>query len=396
MIIGINLSLLTLPIYLGNITYSTSLIGVIAASYYVGMIVGAFKIETIVCNIGHIRSFAAFIAITIISISMPLVYDHLILWIVARFIGGASLSGLYIVLESWFLSVSSDKTKGFYLSIYMVALGLGGLLSPFLINISNQDPITQFIISIAFLSSAIVSITMKRSPTPEISEPSALSIIKLFSISKVGVMGCIISGCCISSMQSFLPLILNNTNFTTFQISTILSILLLGSTIFQYPIGYLSDRYDRRYIISVLCFLGIVGCAFAAIFHLNYSFSYLFSIFIIGGVIFTLYTISVSFTCNKVKPQDMIRALQGLFLTYGFGCVIGPLITSLSIKIFGYRGIFLINILCLSVLMVYVIMRIARKTKEIDNLYSYNLLPITTPVVSEFTAKSEGESKGDP
>ena len=394
MITGLYISQLTLPIYLENINYSTSLIGIISASYYAGMILGALKIEAMICNIRYIRSFVVLISTSIISISVTLIYDHLALWIIARFIGGASLSGLYIVLESWFLYISSEKNKSFYLSIYMLAVSLGGLVAPFLINNSNQDFRIQFIIAIVFLSFSIIFIAVKNSPTPEISVKSALNIVKLFSISKVGVLGCITSGLCIGSIQSFLPLILYNINWTALQISTTLSILYLGGAILQYPIGYLSDKFDRRYIISVLCFIGMFALTFAAIFYLNYSFfPYLFSIFIIGGVIFTLYTTSVSFTCSKVKPQDMVRALQGLFFTYGVGCMIGPLITSFSLQIFGYRGIFLINILCLSILMIYVMMRIARKINEVDNLYSYNLLPITTPVISEFPSEVENDPK---
>ena len=180
------------------------------------MVLGSFKIENLVCNIGYIRAFSTFIAIMIISILVPILYNNILIWIIMRFCTGMSLAGLYIVLESWFLSIASKQNRGTYLSLYMAALGLGATIAPFFINISSAGFASPFIIAVLFLSSASIALTIQQRSTPEICMQSVMTIKQLFMLSKIGIIGCIVSGFAISSIQSLLPLILVDTNFVLY------------------------------------------------------------------------------------------------------------------------------------------------------------------------------------
>lgn len=390
MIIGVTFITSFLPIYMTNNGYSPEIIGFVASSYYLGLMIGAFKIEPIICHVGHIRSFAAFLSCMIIAITIPALYNHLSLWFLSRIVTGFCLSGLYIVLESWFLSVATLKTRGSLLSFYMVALGLGSAVAPFLMNLgtSLEGP-APFDVAIIFLAAAIIPLTLQKSPAPEISSPSAMTLKELFSVSPLGVVGCVLSGFGISSLQSFLPILLNKPFFTTFEISAILGTMLAGNMAFQYPVGYLSDRYGRRSVLFGICIL-IVFSAFiyGALFPAHSMIS-IISIFCLGGAVFSLYPLTINYICNFIEQEHLVKATQGILLFYGIGAVLGPIITAESIKFLGDEGL-MITIGSLSgVYSLFVAQSLLRYKRTEEHLYKHTQLPRTTPVVSELDPRAD-------
>jgi MFS family permease len=389
MITGVTLMAVALPIYLENLGYSKIMIGIIAASYCAGMAYGSFKIEPIVSAVGHIRSFCAFIAIMVVSVLIPVIFDNFFTWFIFRFFCGLALGGLYVVLESWFLSIGNKKNSGLYLSIYMAALGLGSSLAPFFMNIKSAGVYTIFIITAIFLSASSATLSLKRGPAPEIGEHSVMTISNLFKISKIGVIGCIISGFMISSMQSLLPLILTQQQFSTAEISITLAALIFGNFCFQYPVGYISDKYDRRNVLQAICLIGMIAYLCAILFYTQFSIFYLLCIFIIGGSIFSLYPIAISFTCDQIEQKDIMKAIQGLLLVYGIGSVFGPLVISFALKFFGSVSLFLINSFFLGLLMFYILRSKILGKKNIEPVHTHNIMPTATSTIPELNDTKE-------
>lgn len=390
MIGGITLYMIALPLHLETKYYSVQLIGIISAAGYTGMIFGAFNVESQVADIGHIRSFVVFMALMIIATIIPILIDNVFLWILGRFLVGFSLSGLYIVLESWFLSAASDKTRGFYLAWYMIALGVGEVISPFLLNLGGDaSSIIPFIIVLLCLSLAIIPFAMERGRTPEVSTLSNINLLKLWKICPIGMIGCFISGYSIASFQSLLPITLGQVDFTIFQITVVVSILLSGNLVFQYPVGYLSDYYNRFYVILLLCIIGIIGCVMAIFAHKDYSFFHFISVFIVGGVVFSLYPISISVTCDQVSSDDITKMLQGVLLVYALGSVLGPLTAPPLIKAIGPQGLYIANIIPISLFGLYTLFSLNTTKTDTHNIYPHTIMPTTTPVATEFAPSGE-------
>ncbi len=389
MVIAITVLIVDLPFYLESLGYSKIMIGIISSIYYSGIVVGSFKIENLVSSIGHIRSFAAFISITIVTTLIPIIFNVLINWIIFRFIAGISIAGLYIVLESWFLSVATQNTRGTYLSIYMAALGLGSSLAPFLMIISNNTSLVIFLITVILFAVSSFSLTIQRGPIPEITSSSMMTLVELFKISKVGVAGALLSGFMTSGMQSLFPLLLTSKQFgitNTVEISTIVSTLISGNFCFQYPVGYISDKYDRRKLLLVLSIIGTISYICAIVCFFGFSLLYLIIIFIIGGCIFSLYPIAISFTCDQINQNDIIKVIQAMLLVYGFGSALGPLVLSFSLKVFGANSVFIINAFLLFIFTIYLAFNIMIGYNKIAPIHIHTIIPTTTPVITESAA----------
>lgn len=388
MVTGITFLATFFPIYIDNLGYSKEFIGFISSSYYCGMVVGAFKIEGMICRIGHIRAFSAFLSSVIMAVVFPVLYSHSLIWILSRFITGFCLAGLYIVLESWFLSIGDVKTRGTYLSFYMSALGLGSALSPLLMTLGDIKTSTPFSIVVLFLAAAIIPLTTQKSPAPEISSHSALTLKKLLKISPIGVLGCAISGFCISSVQSFLPVILNVSKISTLHMSTVLTSLFLGNLVFQYPVGFLSDLCDRRYALALLCALVSLSSTIYYLSYLDDSWVSFMAVFCIGGGIFALYPAAISYACDGIEQEDIVKVTQGLLLFYGAGSVLGPVVSSLLMDFLGDLGLFL-SIFSVCVIFFFVVVKRLITSKPKEPQYQHTILPRTTPVASELDPRTE-------
>ncbi|MFK8040222.1 MAG: MFS transporter [Rickettsiaceae bacterium] len=353
MINGTTLYMIFVPIYLEEKLYPMTLIGIITSSYYAGMVMGAIKIESILYRIGHIRTFSAFIAIMITSISIPILIDDVTVWFVGRFASGVCMAAIYIVLESWFLSIASKKYRSTCLAVYMSILGLGSITSPFLMNI-NPTGFASFISSIVLLSIAIIPLTMQRGPAPEITTHLPISIKEIFNISHIGILGCFVAGFNISSLQSILPLVLSYTDFAIFEISVIIAVLLFGNVIFQYPVGYIAEYSNRYSLLIALSIIASISFIVASIYCFNYNFVYCISLFIIGGSIFSLYPVSIRIAIDNVDETHMVPVLQSLLLLYGLGSVLGPIISSFSLRLFGPIGFFVVSCLTTILFIIYI------------------------------------------
>lgn len=388
MVIGVTFLMSFFPIYIESQGYSKGFIGVVSSSYYLGMVLGSFRIEPMICQIGHVRSFSIFLAAMVIAVIFPTLWGQSWTWFLSRFITGFSLAGLYLVLESWFLAVGSAQTRGKYLAFYMSALGLGSAISPFLMNMGDVTTTEPFSISILFLAAAIIPLTIQKSPSPEISSQSTITLKKLYKISPIGVTGCIISGFLISSIQTFIPIILNTPESTTFEISTVLGVLLLGNFVFQYPVGYISDKMDRRYILLGIGILSCLSIVIYAITYATFSTSSFLAIFCIGGSLFSMYPAAISYTCDSVDQKDIVKVTQGLLLYYGAGSVFGPLTSSLFMKLVGNVGLFL-SILLFCGFYIFLLVKSVIFGKVKAPQYEYTVMPRTTPIASELDPRTD-------
>lgn len=365
-------------------------VGMITGAYYLGMALGAFRNANLILRIGHIRAFSAFAAlITVAILSMGLSYS-LILWCLLRGLSGYCLAGLYIVIESWILKESTVKTRGVCLALYMIAIYGASASGQFLLNIGSVTSSLLFTIAAILAALSIVPLATTRAGNPEIETPSALNIIDLFRLSPSGLVSCTCSGLMFGVISAFVPLYLRTILTDLSETAFVMFLVLMGGVLLQYPVGWLSDQFDRRKMLMILCAIIIaIGCAFIAIPQQSGLFLYAL-MFLFGGVSFSLYPVSMSHTCDVLDPNAIVSATQGLMLSYGVGAVLGPLIAPIFQSFFGYIGVFIyFNVACAS-LFIYLLSRLfMQKPHTNDEQHSFVPMPNTTPIAAELDPRAD-------
>lgn len=369
------------------------IIAIISSSFYAGLTIGAFIIEPFIVRVGHIRAFAAFASLLSALYICQGLYLNEWLWFIIRFFIGYCTSGIFIVIESWLLASSDRSDRGVLLSVYMIIAYLAQAVGQLFLKIDIPEALYFYCIGSLLSSLSIVPIAMSRITHPQIEEPSTLSLNKLWQASASGIVACVIGGVMQGGMNLLTPAFMSDIGFSMDDIAYNMFFIIIGGMILQYPVGLLSDKFNRHYVLAVLAFLAAIISPLA-IYAASYSQAmFTVAVFLLGGLAFSIYPIGISMACDMIEYKDIVKATQGLLLSYSIGATIGPLLMPLFNKVLGRSGLFIYFSLILSILCIFTLFRIFAATKKnpLHRDKAIPLQPTTTPVASEFDPRSEPE-----
>ncbi len=381
-----------IPLVIDQLYTSGFEVGVITGVYYLGMTVGAFRNADLITRVGHIRTYTALAAIIVTVILGMGISQNIFVWGVSRFLTGYCLAGLYIVIESWILAAGTPKTRGTLLSLYMIAIYSASGSGQFLLKITPNDPAFIFTIAAILSSLSIVPLAITKASTVVIDEPSALPVKKLFKISPSGMISCGFSGILFGVISGFIPIYLNNKLDNAMDTPFVMFLVLMGGVILQFPIGWLSDQFDRRKMLILLSVsIIVIGAVMMLPITLPKIVFYAL-MFSFGGVSFSLYPVSMSHTCDPLDAEDIVTATQGLMLVYGTGAVLGPLVAPIFQSVYGYEGIFLYFTVFSTALLFYLLRRLyVSDPNEAEDQHDFVPMPNTTPIASELDPRVDDE-----
>jgi MFS family permease len=394
LILGSSLLMTLLPLRLHWQHASTLMIGGLTTAYYAGLVVGSFKVEGFIIRVGHIRAFAAFASLLAVICMLHGFWENTWFWLALRFLSGICTAALFVVLESWLLAKGTLETRGQILSFYMIALYGAQAASQFLLNIGSKHSIIPFCIVSMLVTLSVVPLAMTKAVTPEISEPSTLRLKSLYKVSPTGVIGSFVAGLLLSAIYGLMPLFLGRSQISIAQIASMMAILVLGGMLLQYPIGRLSDKFDRRLMMIFVCVM-TVASSIAVIVAINLN-SYtlqLITLFLLGGATFTLYPLSISHACDHLSSEDIVAGTQGLLLVYSVGATLGPILSAFFMRPWlGKSGLIFYFIALSFILGVFLLWR-KTSTPQVSNeeQQDYIAMPQTTPIASELDPRSEEE-----
>lgn len=365
---------------LNAIGYDEWVVGLAHSAYYLGMLIGAARCEALINRVGHIRAYAAYAGIGTMCLMAQGLTPDPIVWIAARLIMGFCIAVYYVVVESWFLAYATATTRGVILSLYMATLYLSQAVSQFALNMIDLDGAAPFMAAAMLSAASAVPLTLTKNPCPHVPEPSGHSLKTLYEHSRFGFSGCLISGIILSAIYSFAPLyaVVNSLS-----VSGIMSCCIFGGVALQWPVGRLSDYFDRRRVLFGVA-LATGTQALAIVILKPEGIGIYFSIFVLGGLVFTLYPLAITEVCDRLQPKDITKATGMLLLAYGIGAVLGPILVSMCTQLFPSSGLFLFIVFNVSILILIGIRSFAYRSPVPEKLQTeFVSLPRVSPIAYE-------------
>lgn len=368
-----------------HITGDEWLIGSMMSSTYAGMVVGAFKLGTLLNRIGHIRMFAVFASLMGSVSLLHGIFFSPLSWLLLRFIAGLSLAGLYMVIEGWLLASSNTKNRTRILSIYMISLYMSQALGQLFLKLPDLTNLVPFLVITLMCSLSVVPVALTRAKTPESTEAALLKISKLYELSPSGVIGCFLSGMIMGSVYGLIPSYVSDIGRYS-ELSSIMMCIILGAALLQYPIGWVSDQIDKRQVLIALNIIVVFSSICIMLLEKSSSTAYYIVMFLFGGAAFSLYTLNISHACDYVEPKDMMAAVGGLLLAYGVGATVGPLAAPIFSTFLGAEGIF-VFFLTIATFMIrfYFYRATKRPSKPVEEQTQYAPVVQTTLVAHELS-----------
>ncbi|HIJ54615.1 MAG TPA: MFS transporter [Deltaproteobacteria bacterium] len=308
--------------------FSTQVTGLILSGYFFGLVSGSFLCHRLIQQVGHIRSFAAFAAVTTAIVMLHGLYISAIAWGILRFLTGMATMGLYMVIESWLNECTVPEKRGRIFSIYMVLAYLGIGIGQQLLNVGDVRGQSLFFVVGLLLVLCLVPVAVTRSIHPQLPETTRFNLIALFKRAPMGMLGCLIAGLINSAFYSMGPVFGNQIGLNVSDLSWFMTATILGGILFQWPVGIIADRFDRGYVLSILEALITIISILILLSAGGPFIRLLVAMGIFGGLIFTIYPVSVARTHDLFEAKDIIPVSSALLLSYGIGASIGPIAAS--------------------------------------------------------------------
>jgi MFS family permease len=340
--------------------FSTFELSVIMSAYFAGFLGGSRLAPEMIRRVGHVRVFAALGSmISAVLVLFPLLLDWTA-WSVMRMVLGFCFSGIYVTTESWLNNTATNETRGQALSAYMIVQMLGIIASQALLSGGDPSGFALFIIPSVLVSLAFMPLLLADTPAPHFERAKPMSFMRLFRTSPLGCMGMLLTGGVFSTMFGMAAVWGSMEGLSVQQIAAFVGALYVGGLVLQYPIGWASDRMDRRHLILGLSCLGAVGMALAAVVPLPF-WAHIGTAMLLGGVTNPLYALLIAYTNDYLPNEEMASASSGLIFLNGFGAIFGPLVTGWLMGVAGPRGFFLFIGLLFVALSLYALWRMARR-----------------------------------
>ncbi|WP_258405030.1 MFS transporter [Shewanella psychrotolerans] len=313
-----------IPLSLANFKLDSALVPWLASVFYLGLLIGATTIERIVAKTGHRIAFILFLCLLILSVATMLVVPTASIWLVARFIAGIAVAGVFVVVESWLLMADTPKARAKRLGLYMMALYGGSACGQLAIGPLGTEGTTPYLFAISLLGLAILAPLLITSGQPERQQQQKLALKELKTLSRPAILGCLVSGLLLGPIYGLMPVYIASQADYADQTGLLMACIIIGGMLVQPLVSYLSTRMSKSLLMAMFCLLGtlsVLGILKSSSFNMM-ALSYL----LLGACSFALYPIAITLACDLLPAAKIVSATELMLLSYSIGSVLGPIL----------------------------------------------------------------------
>ena len=378
--------------------FSTLEMSFVMSAYFVGFLGGSRLAPEMIRRVGHVRVFAALASfISAVMIMYPMLTEP-VAWILGRVVIGFCFSGVYVTAESWLNNAASNENRGQALSLYMIVQMIGIVSAQALMLVGDPAGYETFVIASILVSVSFAPILLSISPTPAFDTTKPMTLRQLMDTSPLGCVGMFLLGGIFSAQFGMAAVYGARAGLTLVEISTFVASFYIGALVLQYPLGWFSDRMDRRLLILLVSVVGGISAAVGMVFGVDFP-VLLAAAFVIGGMSNPLYSLLIAYTNDYLEHEDMAAASGGLIFINGLGAIAGPLITGwlMGDAVFGPSGFFLFIAALLFAMAVYAVYRMTQRASvPVDETGTMSpLYPTASPVALDVAQEVAIEAAQD-
>ncbi|MFM6990789.1 MAG: MFS transporter [Rhodoferax sp.] len=312
LVVGIALLSVAIGAQAGFAKYSVLVTGMIMSAYFAGFVYGTYACPALIRRVGYIRAFAVMASVASALPVLHAVWTNPWFWGLLRFVTGLCIVGLYMVIESWLNVVADRESRGKVFAAYMAVSGVSMALGQWLILVGDRFGFVPFALVSVLFSFALIPTTMTTIREPRQTEAPSMNLLALFSVSPIGFIAAVGSGLINGTFYSLGNVFGQGVGFSDNRTAAFMAITILSGAAFQWPVGHLSDRYDRRWI---LFWISVISAVLAAVgFYLAREYeNFLILLGVLyGAMSFAIYGLSVAHTNDLIEPAKVLETTGGL------------------------------------------------------------------------------------
>ncbi len=259
-------------------------------------------------------------------------------WFPLRITFHGAITALFILSEFWINASSPPHRRGFALGVYATLLAIGFAGGPLLFSVLGSEGIVPFAVGSLIILTAAIPVFLARNECPVLDEKPQLHFMRYVFLVPTATAAVFIFGAVEAGGLSLFPIYAIRAGFSEAQAALLLTMMGVGSMVFQIPIGIVSDKLkDRRTLLSGIALVGLLGAlALPAIIE-DWLVTAVLLLFF-GGAVAGLYTVGLSHLGSRLTGSDLAAANAAFIFCYAVGTVVGPQAIGASIDAFGNSG----------------------------------------------------------
>lgn len=395
-----------IPIRLGLAEVGGFATSLVATAFSVGFLLGCLRVVRIIRSVGHIRAFAAFAGATAMTTLMLQLSIAPVFWFVLRMVQGACLAGLFTVADSWINEKTPNAVRGQILGIYFIAITCALISGQLLLYFFDVASAVLVMIVSGLFSLALIPVALTTSTSPEPPEVVTVNLWRLYHQVPAAVFGCFVVGAMGAAFLNMTPYFLTSVAVPAAQIGLLMGTVHVTRLALQWPVGLMSDKFDRRIVIvasSVLIFVLAALFAFMApgggqLFHdpsLEARKWIAFGLFgLLGAFSVMLYSVCIAHAHDRGSPEESVAITSTLLLIWSVGAMVGLLVLGVLIEVVGGHVIFWFTGGMAAILAVHTGWRLVYRERP-EQTGRFKEVPITSPVISELEPSTEENENVD-
>jgi len=378
--------------------FTTATLGLLGTAWAAGFVTGCFFAPRLVRRVGHVRAFGAFAASgAIIALLTGLLISGPI-WIALRMGTGFTMAGAFMVIESWLNERATNENRGTVFGLYMMVTYASIMAGQMIVAAGNVRSDNLFMVAGIFFCCSLLPTAVSSAASPKPLQDVSLDLRGLYANSPVSVVGCLLIGVANGTWGTLGAVYGARIGITTAEIALMMSLVVVAGAAMQMPVGKLSDRTDRRYVLAgaslgstlfgLLVFL-VTPRAGAIVITMTALY---------GALAYTLYSLAVAHANDHARSEDFVKVSSGLLLLYGFGTMIGPMLGALLMGFLRPESLFLATALAHGSLAGYTALRVTKRASiPPEEREAFQGLPAdraVTPEALRLDPRGEAEQAG--
>jgi len=320
--------------------FSPNTMAWVMSGYFLGFLGGSRLAPEMIRRVGHVRVFAALASFVSACLILYAAIPNVFAWFLLRVMIGFCFSGVFVVAESWLNDAATNETRGQTLSLYLIVQMIGVTTAQGILNVADPSGYTLFVVSSVLVSISFAPILLSISPAPMFQATKPMSFKRLYVTSPTAVLGIFLLGGIFGALFGMASVFGTEKGLDVHTISIFIASIYVGGMLLQYPIGWVSDRMDRRKLIIILTFFA-TAVMFGGTLFTDKIYSLLMLGFVIGGVANPLYSLYLAYMNDYLDHDDMAAASGGMIFVNGLGAVGGPFIVGWMMSNYGSDSYFI-------------------------------------------------------
>lgn len=373
-----------------TLEFTNAQIGLLGSAHFFGFFIGCWWAPRLMGTIGHSRAFAAFTAAGAIGLLAHMLVIDAYAWALMRVASGLCVAGCYTVIEAWLQAKLTNETRGRAMGSYRVVDMGASLVAQMLISVLEPASYVSYNLLALLCCAALLPITLTRTAEPE--TPGALRLRPMLAVTRspLAAAGVVVAALSSASFRMVGPVYGQEVGLAVEQIAYFLAAFVAGGAIAQYPVGWLADKYDRRWVLIWLSVASIASSALTAVTGDLGTAGVLLTATLFGATTFPIYSVAAAHAHDFADTSERVELSAALMFFFALGAIAAPLMASTLIELYGPSAMFVMIGTGHGALVVFGLIRMQMRPRALRRT-RYVWAPRTSFLIGRLTGRTRDE-----